>query len=253
LLYETTIMKRITLPFFIAFTVTCFAQSEHWQFEDSLAGNGTTRLEIYTAPGKYAAVSTFGDQVSRTVVDSAIRQRLDLFESREGRYFVRTMFEAPLSSSFRSDATAEEVANMEAMEEMRPQVGREGLDFRLLPEKKKLFGLTVQRVELFAPDPANENLRIQLGNGWLLIGKTVPTMQCQVLSDGRTGVIVESVMHHGPDMHHQRLVGYSSGKNAPQGTFSLTVPSGYDDLNKMVKQESEPVSGPVKSVIIEEK
>jgi hypothetical protein len=235
-------MKHITLPFFLAFACSLFAQAEHWQFEDSLSGGGgTVRYEIFCAPGKYAIISRCDGQYSKTIVDSAIRQRLDLYDREDGKFFLRTMIETPV---------AEE---MEVMEEMRPQVGREGLDFRLLAEKKKLFGLTVQRVELFAPDPVDEDRRLPLGNGWLLIGKTIPTMQCQVLSDGRTGVIVESVMHRGADVHHQRFIGYSSGKNAPQATFSLTVPSGYDDLKTVVKEESAPVSGPVKSVIIEEK
>lgn len=244
-------MKHFVLICSVLLAGVCCGQTEHWRFEDSLSGEQLVRFEIFTAPGKYAAISRLGDEVSRTIVDSAIRQRLDLFDSKEGHYFVRTTIEAPTSTAG-PRASEEEIANMEEMEEMRAQPGREGLDFRLLPETRKLFGLTLHHIELIAEDPQFNHALMKIGEGWLLIGKTIPSMQCQVLSDGRKGVIVESVMQRGPDMHHKQLIGYTDGKAAPQGTFSLTVPAGYTDLNRMVKEEPEPASELGKSVVIEE-
>lgn len=210
-------MKAITFLAFLGSVFPLTAQ-QNYMFDMEIVskdvdGSDTIFLHIAKAPKKLAMRVTTSDFNEFFVVDSTQNKIVELIDEMEGKEAYVSYFHGDPEEEEYGYTVAGDFVMMEGAGEQ---------DYKLLPEKRTMFGYECQKIVLL--DEGKE-----LGTGWIALGVHMGMESGSGFFDTPKGMLVDFQITDAEGTTMQlKLIRASKTLTNPQSEFSLLVPDGYE-------------------------
>lgn len=210
-------MKTITFLLFLG-TVFSLAAQHNYMFDMEIVSNNTEGtdtifLHMAKAPKKLALRVTTSDFNEFFVVDSTQNKVVELIDEMEGKEAYVSYFHGDQDEEMYGNTVAGDFVMMEGAGEQ---------DYKLLPEKRTMFGYECQKVVLLSEGQ-------ELGTGWIALGVHMGMENGSGFFDTPKGMLVDFQITDAEGTTLKlKLVRASKIVSNPQSEFSLLIPEGYE-------------------------